>query len=81
MKLYEYLFERYGMTKETFSKKPDWAKEELRKEHSDYLRTVQLREAEERRWNNLTDQEKENEDCYNNLVGAGIPMGFINQLF
>ncbi len=33
MKFYDYLMDRYGMTKEVFDSKPEWAKEELRKEH------------------------------------------------
>ncbi len=81
MKFYAYLMDKYGMTKEVFNSKPEWAKEELHKEHQAYIRERQIIEAEKRRYNNLSDQEKENEDCYNNLVESGIPQVFIDQIF
>ncbi len=81
MKFYNYLMSRYGMTKEVFNSKPDWAKEELHKEHQAYIREQQIIESEKRRYNNLSEYEKEREDCYNNLVGDGIPQSFIDQIF
>ena len=78
MKFYAYLMDKYGMTKEVFNLKPEWAKEELHKEHRTYIREQQLVEAERRRYDSLSDQEKENEDCYNYLVESGIPQAFID---
>lgn len=81
MKFKQYLLEKYGMTSEVFNSKPDWAKEELHKEHEEYNRQQQIMAAEERRWNNLSEEEQEREECYNNLVDSGIPQGFIDQIF
>ena len=81
MKLYQYLNEKYGMTREVFNQKPEWAKEELRKEHQEFCRQLQLDEVEQRRWDSLSDQEKENEEAYNNLIGCGIPQSLVAQLF
>jgi len=81
MKLHQYLNDRYGMTKEMYNQKPEWAKEELRKEHQEFLRQIQLEEAEQRRWDSLSDQEKENEETYNNLIDSGVPESLVQQLF
>lgn len=69
------------MIREVFNQKPEWAKEELRKEHQEFCRQMQLDEAEQRRWDSLSDQEKENEEAYNNLIGCGIPQSLVAQLF
>ena len=81
MKFNAYILEKYGMTKEVYNSKPDWAKEELHKEHETYIREMQIQEAEERRWENMSESEREREECYNNLVGDGIPQAFIDQIF
>ena len=70
MKFKQYLLEKYGMTTEVFNSELDWAKEELHKEHEAYIREMQLQEAEEKRWNNMSESEQEREECYNNLVLA-----------
>ena len=81
MKFKKYLLERYGMTTEVFNSKPEWAKEELHKEHEAYIRKQQIQEAAERRWNNLSEAERERIDCYTFLVEDGIPQAFIDQIF
>jgi hypothetical protein len=81
MKFYAYLQDKYGMTREVFNQKPEWAKEELHKEHQNFCRQQQIIESEERRYNNLSEQEKENLECYNNLIDSGIPSSFVDQLF
>ena len=80
MKLLDYLNEKYGMTKAVFFSKPEWAKEELRREHQEYCRKIQLEEAEQRRWNSLSAIEKENEETYNNLLGCGVPASIVETL-
>lgn len=80
MKLLDYLNEKYGMTKAVLFSKPEWAKEELRREHQEYCRKIQLEEAEQRRWNSLSAIEKENEETYNNLLGCGVPASIVETL-
>ena len=80
MKLYDYLEKKYGMTKSVFISKPEWAKEELRREHQDFCRKKQLEEAEQRRWDSLSPVEKESEEAYNNLLGCGVPESLVEGL-
>lgn len=56
-KLHAYLKERYGITKAEFNQKPDWIKEELRKEHAEYLRQNQIIFSQEIKFSKMSKEE------------------------
>lgn len=55
--LREYLKVRYGITKAEYAKKADWIKEELRKEHAEYHKEMQINFSKMIRISNMSKEE------------------------
>lgn len=56
-KLHAYLRDMYGITKAEFNQKPEWMKEELRKEHAEYLRQKQIQFSQEIKFSKMSKEE------------------------